>query len=160
MTKIDRQREHQANERTFLAWLRTSIALIGFGLTISRFGVFLHELELKLDSQDKITHSVISSQTISVSLVVVGILVIILAVWRYNQVFQQIEQANYQPNRLMVWITGSVVIILGLLSLPFLLWRSPTVPKNSSKSHSTLQNRLLTHQIAKKLPNQVLSRRR
>lgn len=168
MSKIDRQREHQANERTFLAWLRTSIALIGFGLTISRFGVFLHELELKLDSQDKITHSVISSQTISVSLVVVGILVIILAVWRYNQVFQQIEQANYQPNRLMVWITGSVVIILGLLSLPFLLWRSacssaslsPTVPKNSSKSHRTLQNRLLTHQTANKLPNQVLSRRR
>jgi putative membrane protein len=158
MTKIDRQREHQANERTFLAWLRTSIALIGFGLTISRFGVFLHELELRLDSQDKITHSVISSQTISVSLVAVGIMVIILAVWHYNQVFQQIEQANYQPNRLMVWITGAVVIILGLLSLPFLLWRSPTVPKNS-KSYRTLQNRFLTHQVAKKLP-QVLSRRR
>ncbi|MEO8892027.1 MAG: DUF202 domain-containing protein [Coleofasciculaceae cyanobacterium] len=159
MTKIDRQREHQANERTFLAWLRTSIALIGFGLTISRFGVFLHELELRLDSQDKITHSVISSQTISVSLVAVGIMVIILAVWHYNQVFQQIEQANYQPNRLMVWITGAVVIILGLLSLPFLLWRSPTVPKNS-KSYRTLQNRFLTHQVAKKLPNQLLSRRR
>lgn len=159
MSKIDRQREHQANERTFLAWMRTSIALIGFGLTISRFGVFLHELELKLDSQDKITHSVISSQTISVSLVVVGILVIVLAVWRYNQVFRQIEQANYQPNRLMVWITGSVVIILGLLSLPFLLWRSPVVPQNSGKSHRTLQNRLLKHQVANKLPNQVLNRR-
>jgi len=38
MSNIDRQREHQANERTFLAWLRTSIALIGFGFAIARFG--------------------------------------------------------------------------------------------------------------------------
>jgi uncharacterized membrane protein YidH (DUF202 family) len=37
MPNIDRQREHQANERTFLAWLRTSIALIGFGFAIARF---------------------------------------------------------------------------------------------------------------------------
>jgi len=167
MSKIDRQREHQANERTFLAWLRTSIALIGFGLTISRFGLFLQELQTNFTSQSNITHSFISSQTIGVSLVIVGIVVIILAVWRYNQVFQQIEQANYQPNRLMVWITAAIVIILGLLSIPFLLWRSacssaslsPTVPKNSGKSHRTLQNRLLTQQTAPGLQNHVLSRR-
>jgi putative membrane protein len=40
----DRQQEHRANERTFLAWLRTSIALIGFGLAIARFGLFLRQL--------------------------------------------------------------------------------------------------------------------
>ena len=42
---VDRQREHQANERTFLAWVRTSIALIGFGFAIARFGIFLRQLE-------------------------------------------------------------------------------------------------------------------
>ncbi|MFS8836898.1 DUF202 domain-containing protein, partial [Synechococcus sp. WC101] len=31
----DRQREHQANERTFLAWLRTSVALIAFGFALT-----------------------------------------------------------------------------------------------------------------------------
>ncbi|MEM9945649.1 MAG: DUF202 domain-containing protein, partial [Cyanobacteria bacterium P01_D01_bin.36] len=41
----DRQREHQANERTFLAWLRTSISLIGFGFAIARFGLFIQQLE-------------------------------------------------------------------------------------------------------------------
>lgn len=157
MSKIDRQREHQANERTFLAWLRTSIALIGFGLTISRFGLFLQELQTNFTSQNNLTDSFISSQTIGVSLVIVGIVVIILAVWRYNQVFQQIEQANYQPNRLMVWITAAIVIILGLLSIPFLLWRSPVVPKNSGKSHRTLQNKLLTYQTVRGLQTQVLS---
>jgi putative membrane protein len=37
--QVDRQREHQANERTFLAWLRTSVALIGFGFAIARFSI-------------------------------------------------------------------------------------------------------------------------
>jgi putative membrane protein len=52
MTKIDRQREHQANERTFLAWLRTSIALIGFGFAIARFGLFLRELQTSVIQQN------------------------------------------------------------------------------------------------------------
>lgn len=45
MSKIDRQRERQGNEWTFLGWLRTSIALIGFGFAIARFGLFLGQLE-------------------------------------------------------------------------------------------------------------------
>ena len=44
-SRLGRQREHQANERTFLAWLRTSLALIGFGFVIARFGLFLRELQ-------------------------------------------------------------------------------------------------------------------
>lgn len=145
MSKIDRQREHQANERTFLAWLRTSIALIGFGLTISRFGLFLHELRISVTSQSSLTHSFISSQTIGVSLVIVGIIIINLAVWHYNQVFLQIEKEDYQPNRLMVWITAGFVIILGLLSIPLLLWRTPDVPHNSNPNQSS-QNKLKLRQ--------------
>jgi len=50
-------------------------------------------------------------------------LTIALAAWRYNQVFWQIEQGDYRPTRLMVWIMTGVVIILGLLSIPLLLKR-------------------------------------
>jgi putative membrane protein len=42
--KIDRQREHQANERTFLAWLRTSIALISFDLRSPDLDYFCNSL--------------------------------------------------------------------------------------------------------------------
>lgn len=134
--KIDRQREHQANERTFLAWLRTSIALIGFGVAIARFGLFLNELQTRLNNQDVPTHSFISSQELGVGLVIIGIIIIALAVWRYNQIFRQIEQSNYQPNRLMVWVTAAIVIILGLLSVPFLLWRQPPTPSTPSSRSS------------------------
>ncbi|MBD0309632.1 MAG: DUF202 domain-containing protein [Microcoleus sp. T1-bin1] len=136
MSNIDRQREHQANERTFLAWLRTSIALIGFGFAIARFGLFLREMQISLSNQDIPTHSFISSQTLGIGLVIVGIIIIVLAVWRYNQVFWQIEQGNYQPNRLMVWLTATIVILLGLLSIPFLLWRQTSTPSTPSSRSS------------------------
>jgi putative membrane protein len=33
--------DHAANERTFLAWIRTGIAVIAFGLLIEKFNLFL-----------------------------------------------------------------------------------------------------------------------
>ena len=37
-------RVHFAAERTFLAWIRTGLALMGFGFVVARFGLFLREL--------------------------------------------------------------------------------------------------------------------
>ncbi|MEH1922018.1 YidH family protein [Nostoc sp.] len=128
--KIDRQREHQANERTFLAWLRTSIALIGFGFAIARFGIFLRQLNVAITQQEPPVNPLSNSENLGVALVIFGISTIALAAWRYNQVFWQIERGDYRPNRLIVWIMTGVVIILGFLSLPLLL-RRDQVPSRS-----------------------------
>ncbi len=132
---IDRQREHQANERTFLAWLRTSIALIGFGFAIARFGLFLRQIQLAVTQKPVATNSIFTSENLGVSLVIFGIIVICLAAWRYNQVFWQIERGNYRPNRLLVWIMAGVVTILGSLSIPLVLWRDSSIspPIDDSK---------------------------
>ncbi len=120
---IDRQREHQANERTFLAWLRTSIGLIGFGFALARFGLFLRQLSSTLTQQEPVPHPVFNSENLGISLVIFGIVTIALAAWRYNQVFWQIEQGNYQPKRFTVWLMTGFVIFFGILSLPMLLVR-------------------------------------
>ncbi len=138
--QIDRQREHQANERTFLAWLRTSIALIGFGFALARFGLFLQQFQAAVTSQAVPTTSFFSSENLGVSLVIVGIVVIALAAWRYNQVFWQIERGDYRPNRLMVWSIATVVMILGTLSIPLVLWRN-RVPKPPDSAPSKQQSR-------------------
>ena len=39
-------RDHLAAERTFLAWIRTGIALMGFGFVVARFGLFLQQLRV------------------------------------------------------------------------------------------------------------------
>ncbi len=132
---IDRQREHQANERTFLAWLRTSIALIGFGIAIARFGLFLRQLHVAVTQKPVATSPIFNSENLGVSLVIFGIIAIGLAAWRYNQVFWQIERGNYRPSRLLVWIMAGVVTILGSLSIPLVLWRdfSTSPPIDDSK---------------------------
>ncbi|MBD2725495.1 DUF202 domain-containing protein [Nostoc sp. FACHB-892] len=143
--KIDRQREHQANERTFLAWLRTSIALISFGFAIARFGIFLRQLNIAITQQEPPVNPLSTSENLGLALVISGILTVALAAWRYNQVFWQIERADYKPNRLMVWIMTGVVIILGILSIPLLLRRDqvpgrfpvPIQPQSRNLQRST-----------------------
>lgn len=135
----DRQREHQANERTFLAWLRTSVALIGFGFAIARFGLFLRQISTAITHQSPPIDPIFNSETLGLSLVIFGIAVIALAAWRYGQVFQQIEQGDYRPNPFTVWLMTCVVIFLGLLSIPLLLIRNqglttPPLPTNRNKS--------------------------
>jgi len=117
----DRQREHQANERTFLAWLRTSIALIGFGFAIARFGLFLRQLRVALTHQETPINPIFNSENLGISLVIFGIALIALAAWRYNQVLWQIERGDYRPSRLIIWVITGITMILGTLSIPLLL---------------------------------------
>lgn len=138
--QVDRQREHQANERTFLAWLRTSIALIGFGFAIARFSLFLRQLQTAVTQQQQLgRNAVFNSENLGVVLVIVGIIVIALAALRYNQVFWQIERGDYRPNQLLVWIITLVVIVLGLLSIPLVLLREQ-VPSPVIDSSMQLQD--------------------
>ncbi len=132
----DRQREHQANERTFLAWLRTSIALIGFGFAIARFGLFLRQFETVVQPSTRSVPppAILNSQTLGIGLVTFGITVIILAAWRYNQVFWQIERGVYKPSRLAIWILTSIITLLGLLSLPLLTGQTPAKRPPASSS--------------------------
>lgn len=146
--QVDRQREHQANERTFLAWLRTSIALIGFGFAIARFGLFLRQLQSAVTQQAAPANSFFSSENLGVTLVIVGIVVIALAALRYNQVFWQIERGDYRPNRLMVWIITGVVMVLGTLSIPLVLVRNK-LPSPPSSAPSKQQSQKLASFLKK-----------
>ncbi|MFS8866573.1 DUF202 domain-containing protein [Synechococcus sp. OH30] len=105
---------HQANERTFLAWLRTSVALIAFGFALARFSLFLQQIEAASSpKQPAPAHGLL--------LVMFGILMIGLSAWRYNQVMRQIEAGDFRPSRFLIWIMAAVVALFGLLSLPLML---------------------------------------
>ena len=50
MEKINKasSTDHLANERTFLAWIRTSVAIMGFGFVVVEYSIFLRQLSYAL----------------------------------------------------------------------------------------------------------------
>ncbi len=122
-TDPNRQRDHQANERTFLAWLRTAVSLIAFGFAIARFGLFTRQLEAAFTNKSPSIHPLFNSENLGLVLVVCGIGSMAVAIWRYNQVYQQIEQQDFRPDRFVVWVMSAIVMALGVLSIPLLIGR-------------------------------------
>ena len=47
----NRARDHLANERTFLAWVRTSVAIVVFGFAIGRFAIAMRQLTAFKDTR-------------------------------------------------------------------------------------------------------------
>ena len=45
-SKAPDRRDHMANERTFLAWVRTSIAIMAFGFVVEKFALFIREITI------------------------------------------------------------------------------------------------------------------
>ena len=66
-------RDHLAVERTFLAWIRAGIALMGFGFVVARFGLFLQQLRMVQRVASPQSHSI--SRWIGTALIVAGIFV-------------------------------------------------------------------------------------
>jgi len=62
-----------AAERTFLAWIRTGLALMGFGFVVARFGVFLHEIQPAAHTRS--AHNVGLSLWLGTALIALGVLV-------------------------------------------------------------------------------------
>lgn len=119
----DRQREHQANERTFLAWVRTSLSFIGIGLALTRFSLFIRQIN-RLGSTTNGSVSSDITTFLGTALIGIGVTTIVLGLWEYNRAYRQIEARSYQPNRVLVWVVAIAILLLGVVSMPLALWRA------------------------------------
>jgi len=78
---FENSREHLANERTFLAWIRTSIALMGFGFVIVKFTLFLKQFSVAIDTGIDSTKDY--GSTVGVIMLALGIIFASLAYVNY-----------------------------------------------------------------------------
>jgi putative membrane protein len=112
--------EHLAAERTFLAWIRTSISVISLGFVIAKFGVWLRELSQQVQPGAHV-HQTSASLPIGIGMMAIGGVLTILALWHYHAVNLAIEQGTVRANRGLVVAVAVTVASLALLIIIYLL---------------------------------------
>jgi putative membrane protein len=113
--------DHLANERTYLAYLRTSIALIGFGVTINRFSIYLVQSKT-LPERALYRWDLAGVSRVGFGMVIAGLVLLAWAAIHFTQVSRGIERGTYRPSTLMPWIITLAVLFGGGLSL---IWLFP-----------------------------------
>ena len=109
------RRVHMANERTFLAWVRTSIAIMAFGFVVEKFSLFVKQMAYYLGKEASPPPPGYSS-IIGIILVGLGVVMGVLAFVRYKTVERQIEDDTFKSSGIL-----SVLLFLSVLSIGIFL---------------------------------------
>lgn len=103
-------RDHLANERTYLAWLRTAAGLLGLGFVVARLRIELTAVVPELRTGWG------QSLLIGLGFAVLGVATLAFSTWRYLTVRRMIETGTFAPLGHTV-----LVISLGLLGVALLV---------------------------------------
>ena len=120
-----RSNEYLANERTFLAWIRTSIAVISLGFVLARFSMWLQDLSLGITRAPMRFHGV--TVPMGEALMVFGGLLAVLAAWRYHVVNRAIDENRVKPDRgLIILIAAAVALLAVVMAVSMFLAAPPS----------------------------------
>ncbi|MGA2193064.1 MAG: DUF202 domain-containing protein [Nitrospirota bacterium] len=127
--KSQNRRVHMANERTFLAWVRTSIGLMAFGFVVERFALFVKQISFYLEKNGGGKAAELPAPTpgyssvVGVILVFLGMVMVVLAFIRYKKVEKEIDEDTYRPSLLLDVMLALSVFGVGLFLVMYLLYR-------------------------------------
>lgn len=119
---IERYRDHAANERTYLAWVRTGITVMVLGFIVEKFEIFLASLTgLLTDKGHQISQST-GAQYVSLALVSLGVLVIMAGAFRFFRVKAELDSPSgvrFRGTLLILVLTGAL-LVFGIYLLLYL----------------------------------------
>lgn len=98
---IKRYSDHAANERTFLAWVRTAIAVMAFGFVIEKFDLFLQALAPQMTKRTLTLlapHGAKLANAAGLAFIAIGIAIIVLAGLRFALTARAIESDATEPS--------------------------------------------------------------
>jgi putative membrane protein len=113
---IKRYSDHAANERTFLAWVRTAIAVMAFGFLIERFDLFLRALAPQLAAQQLRAHGERFANFAGLAFLVIGVVTIVIAGWRFRKTAKDIETDTEvaSPGERFDLALAAMIVLLGV----------------------------------------------
>jgi len=116
--ELARERSREASGRTLMAWVRTSLSLIGFGFGFGKFHSYLQSAGLR-DKIDPIHSTLI----FGVSFIALAILGLFTAVFQHWRVLRRLEsdQFVYAPSWFMETIMAVMLLVIGVFGLIGLL---------------------------------------
>lgn len=111
--------DHLANERTYLAWTRTSLGIMAFGFVIERFGLFLKNISVFLNQSPSPQIQGYSS-AVGIAIIAIGLLIGILAFFKYKQVEKEIKKDIFTSSNLLTIFLTIAIVFIGLFLIGYL----------------------------------------
>lgn len=112
--------DQMANERTFLAWIRTGIGIMVFGFVIVKFSLFVNHLPARLFHEPDLPNNG-STIFIGIGLVLTGALTILLSYFRYKKTNQLLEEGKYLHSTLLLTFLTVVLIAMSIIIIAYLI---------------------------------------
>jgi putative membrane protein len=121
--------DHAANERTFLAWVRTAIAVMAFGFLVERFDLFLETVAPSLSGRMLSPAGQKFGNFAGLTLIVVGTVMVALAMIRFIRNARDIDSDEEKPGAgsKLDLALASLLILLGLSMFLYLSHAVPTI---------------------------------
>jgi putative membrane protein len=113
--------DYLAAERTLLAWIRTGLAMMGFGFVVARFGLFLQELHFAQNTTETQRYGL--SLWFGTALIVVGVGVNAIGGWRHLRLIRELDrgETSHSQGAAQAVAVAFLVALVGLAMAIYLI---------------------------------------
>lgn len=113
---IEHYSDHAANERTFLAWVRTAIAVMAFGFLIERFDIFLAVMASGARGRAVTLGEHKFANDAGLAFILIGVAMIVVAAIRFFRIAKQIDDSKTVSSSgvLYDFVMAALLALLGL----------------------------------------------
>jgi uncharacterized protein (DUF302 family)/uncharacterized membrane protein YidH (DUF202 family) len=119
--------DYLAAERTFLAWIRTGLALMGFGFVVARFGLFLQALQIGQPNLQARPYGL--SFWFGTALILLGVIVNLVCAWSHVRLVQRLNRgasAFNRPSSLAIAVAVTLAVLGLAMSIYLISVREPS----------------------------------
>ena len=117
---ITRYTDLAANERTYLAWMRTALALIAFGFLLERFDLLVRYFAKSM-VQEKIPVISPFGREVGIILAILGLVIMVISSIRFTVTTKRIRSESLEVYSFKsVLLTGGIFILLALFVLLYI----------------------------------------